>query len=320
MVILSGLSDDWGYDLMDLYGRRTDMSRSLGVVGVPLRAAAWSPSGTHVAYICGITKDGPPNICEVDVATATLQTYPLPEDGTPELLTWAADETSFMFLWGRPYPTPPELWQLDRATRRVKVLSQLPAGVGEVSWSPDQSRVAFIMKADQSGDEDLYMQNVDGTGRQTIYSSNGGVVYPAWSPDGETIAFVIWPLQPQPTQLCWISVKSGEVVCLQDPAGAPAWSPSGTSIAFGGSHGIHVVDTRTRNVRLVSDLGERTAQNLNWSPDGEYLAYAGCKGPESDQICEIYAMRSDGRNHRRLTWNLIADEFPVWQPAAPTKK
>ena len=53
--------------------------------------------------------------------------------------------------------------------------------------------------------------------------------------------------------------------------------------------------------------------NPNWSPDGTLIVYAG--QPEdhpSDFNWDIYVMKSDGTNRRRLTTDPGADVSPSW--------
>jgi Tol biopolymer transport system component len=181
---------DEGYELLDLHGRRSDVSKTLGVFGVPSRPAVWSPNGDRLAYRCSVARDSQSWIFDVDIATMIVQKYPLPEEGYVDDLVWSADGKGFLFTWGRGYPEPSEIWQLDRDTQQITVLSQLPAGVGNYSWSPDQSRIAFVTAGtwvqidphnSRLKDRDLYIQNVDGTGRRMMYEDVTGVG--VWSPD-----------------------------------------------------------------------------------------------------------------------------------------
>jgi Tol biopolymer transport system component len=68
-------------------------------------------------------------------------------------------------------------------------------------------------------------------------------------------------------------------------------------------------------VDLTND--DEGAFDLDWSPDGKYLAYSKCYSKIANQGCEIYVVSNDGEELRRLTRNRFADEFPVWQPIIP---
>jgi Tol biopolymer transport system component len=278
-----------------------------------------------LAYICGLEKDdpgGPSLICDVDIATMTLQTFPLPEDGRASSLAWSADGKSFLFEWGKGYPEPQAIWRLDIATRQLSTLSQLPVGVSIESWSPDRSRVAFITSGKLvSGPQNawwegrsLYIQNVDGTSRRMIYENVVGDV--VWSPDGETIAFIA---DSEHSHLCWMPIEGSAATCLKESGGSLAWSPDGKRIAFSYG-GIHVVDTQTQVVQTLIRAGEEAMYDLSWSPDGEYLAYDVCCCMKPNEGCEVYVVSSDGKQHRQLTRNRVADEFPVWQPVTPASR
>lgn len=309
------------YELLDLHGQRTSISRDLGVLGVPSCPAVWSPAGDRIAYLCVTERGGPSQICEVDTTTLTIQTYSLPKDGFSDSLAWSADGTSFLFRWGLGYPDPSELWQLDLATQQLEMLSQLPVGVGRVSWSPDRSRVAFVVRDNEQGPDILYVQTVDGMSRGSIYEYENFAEV-VWSPDGRTIAFSICPGATGVCQLCWMSVEGvegDEVVCLQGDGGNPVWSPDGKSIALSDSFSIRVVDVQTKAVETIIELDGRLACSLSWSPSGDYLAYGACYSwCEPNETCEIYVVSIDGKEHRRLTRNWVADVYPVWQPVSPS--
>ncbi len=318
LVVLSGLSDDWRYYLVDLQGHRTDISKKLGVHGITLFPAAWSPSGRQVAYVCALEKGGPSLICSVDVAKMALQTYPLPEGGYTESLTWSADEKGFLFRWGKGYPEPSAIWHLDVATQQLSMLSQFPAETHTWSWSPDRSSFAFVTlppsaPADQDPwweGQDLYIQSVDGTSKKLIYKNVAGSL--AWSPDGTMIAF-------SADAPCWALVDSNEVNCLEKSGGGLVWSPDGKRIAFLSHDGIDVVDTQTRSIQNLVHKGEQSMYDLSWSPDGKYLAYDACCCMKPNGGCKVFIVSSDGKEHWQLTRNLVADEFPVWRPVAPPK-
>ena len=62
------------------------------------------------------------------------------------------------------------------------------------AWSPDGTRVAFIVTRAHEGsdlqDLDIYVIGVDGTGQVRLTDTPGVDAFPTWSPDGERIAFV----------------------------------------------------------------------------------------------------------------------------------
>jgi Tol biopolymer transport system component len=313
-----------GYELIDLSGRRSNISKNLGVTWMPLSPAVWSPSGGRLAYQCSFTGDERSWICDIDVATMTMQKYVLPEDGYSDDLTWSADGMSFLFVWGRDYPEPSEIRRLDRTSLEMSVLSVLPVGVRIQDWSPDRSQIAFVasdtrlMEPDGVRMEtgDLYIQDVHGSPRLLL---GRDVDEAKWSPDGDTIAYSTG-LKPTVTQqLCWTPVVDGETNCVKEMVADLAWAPEGERLAFSGGRGIRVVNTRTEVVETLVDLtnDDEGAFDLDWSPDGKYLAFSKCYSKIANQGCEIHVVSNDGEELRRLTRNRFADEFPVWQPIIP---
>ena len=69
-------------------------------------------------------------------------------------------------------------------------------------WSPDGQRLAFISRED--GPAEIYVVNLNGSGRKRLTTSGGANVAPAWSPDGQWIAYLserggawgVWAVQP----------------------------------------------------------------------------------------------------------------------------
>ncbi len=100
-----------------------------------------------------------------------------------------------------------------------------------------------------------------------------------------------------------------------DFVSAPSWSPGGDRLAFvsdsDGSADIWVVD---REGREAANLSEDSAKDNcpAWSPDGEWIAFASVR---DSPYWELYVMRADGSELRRLTWwEDASDLWPSWSP------
>ncbi|HJW22098.1 MAG TPA: hypothetical protein VJ506_06710, partial [Candidatus Limnocylindrales bacterium] len=85
------------------------------------------------------------------------------------------------------------LWLVEVATGSARRLTDLPAGVNSIAWSPDGTRIAVTTGARRF--HDLFSRSrvlvIDvATGRQTEVTAHPKGVYgsPAWLPDGRTIA------------------------------------------------------------------------------------------------------------------------------------
>lgn len=85
------------------------------------------------------------------------------------------------------------LWLVDVETGSARRLTDLPAGVNSIAWSPDGTRIAVTTGARRF--HDLVSRSrvlvIDvATGRQTEVTSHPAGVYgsPAWLPDGRTLA------------------------------------------------------------------------------------------------------------------------------------
>jgi len=112
-----------------------------------------------------------------------------------------------------------------------------------------------------------------------------------------------------------------------DPSfdGFPSWSPDGSSIAFdsdragNGNRDVYVLSLNGGTPRrLTTDPGFDFVPD--WSPDGEWIAFTSTRDSDFDPVAgnfeafrgEIYIIRPDGSDLRRLTTDPAHDQAPGW--------
>jgi len=93
----------------------------------------------------------------------------------------------------------------------------------------------------------------------------------------------------------------------------PSWSPDGSRIAFNsnltGDHVLAIAQADGSSVQDLSSVGE--GWQVDWSPDGRTILFTSHRDhPDNDT--DVYAMRPDGSDVRRLTENRAYT--PAWSP------
>jgi Tol biopolymer transport system component len=207
------------------------------------------------------------------------------------------------------------------------------------AWSREGRRLAFVRGTFRGDDVqfEIYASRADGTRatRLTRPGSESGDGEPAWSPDGRTIAFSRNRVNGTTTaSLYAVAATGGEPIRLTSAVSfddSPSWSPDGKTIAFSRGPAIAFVDRPARwRLMLVDSDGaaERpfpgglAGQQPAWSPDGRQLAFVSYRdryGQRCDRdncypAGEIYVVRADGSNLRRLTRDKAHDRDPTWSP------
>jgi Tol biopolymer transport system component len=155
--------------------------------------------------------------------------------------------------------------------------------VSQPVWSPDGSKIAFVLTWAGGVDLDIFVMNADGSGLFQLTNHPGVDTDPTWSPDGTKIAFT-----------------SNRDSYIRRGTGRP-----GRVSIFE----IYVVNhDGTGLTRLTGSTSWDTSPA--WSPDGKQLAFQSNR----DGNVEIYAMESDGSNQRRLTHSPSDEASPAWSP------
>ena len=144
------------------------------------------------------------------------------------------------------------------------------------SWSPDGRRIAFI--SDETGEEELYIVDQDGSGEPEQLTDNGDAMRyaPIWAPDGKRIAFT------DKNGKLWVVNVGTKVMTLvaddeQRAINSYAWSPHGGHLAFilsevTGFGSLHIWSVGSETTQKVtSELFNEF--DLAWDPEGKYLYY-----------------------------------------------
>jgi TolB protein len=230
-----------------------------------------SPDGTKVAYGAF---DIPVQIWQVGI-----------EGGEPELLTtdcsgqpgecadggpaYSSDGSRVAFVRGTDQGYVVAI--LDLATDSVTLLeatrSTSPDGwLAEPSWSPDDQQIVYHdvivdVAQDEVVDANLFVVNVDGTGRQELEFAGleeTSVGDADWSPDGSRLVFSTCPIHDfnAACAAVYTARVDGTDVQLLTPTGvgygAPSWTPDGAYIMYWGPRTFHLMEPDGSNARPIN--------------------------------------------------------------------
>jgi TolB protein len=222
------------------------------------------------------------------------------------------------------YTVRPNGKGLRRLTRPV--VHQGFGGDSGPVWSPDGRRVAFARDLPYWGADRFRVLVIRADGRHEEPVTSGPFdVMPTWSPQRNRLAFVRLvvgdALVYSTIYGLTLGSRPAELIAGRADV-APAWSRDGSAIAFArladGQPSLFVASADGTNVRPLAVAGTQPS----WSPDGTRLAFVSyadangrtCGGDECTPNGEIYTVRTDGTDLRRVTHNVADDAHPTWSP------
>lgn len=165
----------------------------------------------------------------------------------------------------------------------------------------------------------LKIMDTDGGRSRTLFDAQERMaIFPSWSPDGKSVVFGLGPY----FQAGW--GKSAQIASIQADgsnfrlltngetnSGFPSWSPDGKRLVY------RVSGSDGRGLRILSiEDGKMTTLTTEydnfpgWSPQGDRIAFT----RSEEGRFEIYTIRPDGSEVRRLTNTDGNDAHSVWSP------
>jgi Tol biopolymer transport system component len=195
-----------------------------------------------------------------------------------------------------------------------------------ITWSPDGRKVIFV--SDLPGNQDVYIENIDGSDRTNITQSPDREECPAWSPDGGHILFTRETTNIQNSQdQLWITKPDGNGAQIITEGYCASWSPDGSKILFvrqnaGNNNSGSVTSVLyimqisgflnggTREEPIPLTDGSTLVSDPVYSPDGKKIAYL----EDENDFSVLKVMNADGKNI--VAFNEIEGGvgYPAWSP------
>ena len=225
---------------------------------------------------------------------------------------WAIDNSKLVFITKLPRKAAWELWIQDLTGGRT-VIPTPTSYVSSPALSPDGAQVVFSARARGRVDSDVFVSELDGSGRRQLTNHSSIDTSPAWSPTARQIAFV--SDRSGTPQVWMMDVDGSNIRRLVDRGGhcdSPSWSPDGSYVLYSWQaprrykHDIFVVEVVSGNLLQLTS-GRGSNENPHWSPDGRHVAF------QSDRsgTKQIFVMNLNGNHLKQLTAYGI-NESPAW--------
>ena len=207
--------------------------------------------------------------------------------------------------------------ELDLAGGLPKRLTDRLGALTGPEISPDGQSIVFMRSPPATDQYQLWIMDRDGGNPVRRLLDTPGWD-PTWSPDGQQILFA--SDRDGPIELYTANLDGSGIRRVTDlPAirGRSDWSDDGLITTYSGEswkREIFVLKVDGTGLREVSPAGGNS-QGPSFSPDGRWIAFtAYFDNPNDINGCEIYIMRVDGTDLRRLTNNDYCDYQPRWGP------
>lgn len=147
-----------------------------------------------------------------------------------ESVAYGFGDTGAIYTWGEgPTAFDPRAYAHEWG-KSIKL--------GSPSWSPDGSRIAYVVSSPPEGTYELAVMVFDLASRQAtkVYGyepagRGGWPAPPAWSPDGEWLAFEVWA-QDLSADGIWVARTDGSEARPLSDGASPLWSPDGQHVVF----------------------------------------------------------------------------------------
>ncbi|VVB95552.1 Protein TolB [uncultured archaeon] len=191
--------------------------------------------------------------------------------------------------------------------------------------SPDGTKIAYAAY-DDTRNQQIFVINVDGTGKQKLTSDTlkkwglawgpDKIAYTSFGKDGLEKIFVINPDGTGNQQLILDNTRQGNAAEDKPPQwAAPSWSYDGKSLAY------TTLDEKT-DPKIYTVNADGTGKKLvfkdnfkqwspSFSPDGNNIVYVSYNDRYNQ---ELFIIDIEGTARRQLTFDEINKNNPVWGP------
>jgi len=208
-----------------------------------------------------------------------------------------------------------EIYEMSLAAGEVKQLTNRLGVVNAPEISPNGKFIVFMRWTVNSNRYTIMLMDRNGGNADNISGITGWD--PTWSPDGKYILFAsdmngsvqLYTMRDNGKELRRISNLSAI-------RGRSDWSIDGQNIVtYSGEswkREVYIMNADGTNARVLSPAGGNS-QGPAFSPDAKWVAFTAYFDHFGDDHgCEIYIMRIDGSDLRRLTENDYCDYQPRW--------
>lgn len=283
-------------------------------VAVATSSSIDQPKG-RIVYTCQIFKLQASNqICIINADGTGFRRLTTDDNTQHNYPSLSPDGKSVVYAAFREANTY-EIYEMNLATGNTVRLTNKLGNLSAPEISPDGTRIVYKVWSPNTDKNVIWMMDRNGENADKISRVSGWD--PTWSPDGKYVLFA----SDMDGAIQLFSMRTNgkdlhRVSNLPAIRGHSDWSPDGQFIVtYSGEawkREVYIMNADGTNARVLSPAGGNS-QGPSFSPDGQWVAFTAYYDHFGDEHgCEIYIVRIDGTDLRRLTDNNYCDYQPRW--------